>query len=285
MLPGWTSPARPGPRRGSLLYLGNASYSIYLFPQSGHVNGRAPAQPLVQSHGLPVNAACLLMCVLATAAGCAVHTGLERPLLSAPAQPADAAGRLSRLFPYGKFRLLPQMPAAELKPLAAPFAAQPAPGLRHPAGEAWLAFLVGGATNPFTVRLVGLMPVSEVRACAAAGAVGAACRWRSRIGSPVPLVTRAGPSRILLACQAVALFGYAISDFWAGRHALGHRAGLGADDLPGVRRGVPGGALRAPATTFVLLPDRASSFSGLHVFDAMARFCRRPVEIWLRRAR
>ena len=77
-----TDLAEPALRMPSfLLYLGNASYSIYLFHSIALSLAVRPAERLVASHHLGVNAACLLMCVAAVAAGCAVHSLAEQPLL------------------------------------------------------------------------------------------------------------------------------------------------------------------------------------------------------------
>lgn len=74
-----------------LLYLGNASYSIYLFHSVALSLAVRPAERLVASHYLGVNTACLLMCVAAVAAGCAMHSLVEQPLLKILRRPAPKA--------------------------------------------------------------------------------------------------------------------------------------------------------------------------------------------------
>ncbi len=66
-----------------LLYLGNASYSIYLFHSAALSLMVRPAEKLVLSHHLGVNPAGFILCVLAVGAGCAVHSFVEQPLLNA----------------------------------------------------------------------------------------------------------------------------------------------------------------------------------------------------------
>ena len=63
------------------LYLGNASYSIYLFHSVAMSLAVRPAARLVERHWLGVNTASLLMCAVAVAAGCLMHSFVERPLL------------------------------------------------------------------------------------------------------------------------------------------------------------------------------------------------------------
>lgn len=76
----------------------------------------------------------------------------------------------------------------------------------------WLAFAVG-LTNPFTLRLVGLMPVSEVILLAA----GAVYFLRLVLSHRMDETLVGGwPFRWLMVAQAVALFGYVLSDVWRG---------------------------------------------------------------------
>ena len=88
---------------------------------------------------------------------------------------------------------------------------------RRPAREsiplrAWLALAVG-LTNPFTIRLVGLMPVSEVILLAA----GTIYFLRTVLSHRVDETLVGGRVfRWLMAAQAVALFGYIFSDVWRG---------------------------------------------------------------------
>ena len=100
---------------------------------------------------------------------------------------------------------------------------QPASGarrdvpVRHPARAGisqrdWLALIVG-LTNPFTIRLVGLMPVSELILLAAGAVVFLRTVQTHRFDEPL---TRSRPFQLLMICQAVALFGYILSDFWRG---------------------------------------------------------------------
>ena len=77
---------------------------------------------------------------------------------------------------------------------------------------AGVAVLIG-ATNPFTIRLVGLMPVSEIILLAAGTVVLLQIVLSHRLDEPA-LYTPA--FKLLMVCQAVALFGYVISDFWRG---------------------------------------------------------------------
>ena len=64
-----------------LLYLGDASYSIYLFHSIALSLAVRPAERLVAAHRLGVNAACVGMCLVAIAVGCATHSFVEKPLL------------------------------------------------------------------------------------------------------------------------------------------------------------------------------------------------------------
>ena len=66
---------------GILLYLGNASYSIYLFHSIAMSILVRPAARVV-AHGLSVNATCLLMCAAAVGVGCLAHSLVEQPLLN-----------------------------------------------------------------------------------------------------------------------------------------------------------------------------------------------------------
>ena len=65
-----------------MLYLGNASYSIYLFHSVAMSLAVRPASRLVQAHRLGVNTAALALCLFAVGVGCIVHSLVERPLLS-----------------------------------------------------------------------------------------------------------------------------------------------------------------------------------------------------------
>ena len=77
---------------------------------------------------------------------------------------------------------------------------------------AWVALVVG-ATNPFTVRLVGLMPVSEIVLLAAGALVLLQVTFSHRLPGKF---FRERTFQVLLACQAVALCGYIVSDIWRG---------------------------------------------------------------------
>ena len=68
---------------GWLLYIGNASYSIYLFHSLALSLAIRSVEKLVAAHRLGVNVAGLLLCVVAVAAGCVVHSAVEQPLLRA----------------------------------------------------------------------------------------------------------------------------------------------------------------------------------------------------------
>ena len=66
----------------TLLYIGNASYSIYLFHSLAMSLAVRPLERLVLTHRLGVNVATLLLSIIAVGIGCAVHTLVERRLLS-----------------------------------------------------------------------------------------------------------------------------------------------------------------------------------------------------------
>lgn len=68
---------------GWLLYIGNASYSIYLFHSLALSLAIRPVEKLVAAHRLGVNVAGLLLCAVAVGAGCMVHSLVEQPLLRA----------------------------------------------------------------------------------------------------------------------------------------------------------------------------------------------------------
>jgi hypothetical protein len=75
-----------------------------------------------------------------------------------------------------------------------------------------LAYAVG-FTNPYTIRLVGLMPVSEVLLLAAGALFGLQVILSHRVCEPL---LRERPFQWIIVTQAVALFGYVLSDLWRG---------------------------------------------------------------------
>ncbi len=77
---------------------------------------------------------------------------------------------------------------------------------------AWLALVVG-ATNPFTVELVGLMPVSEIVLLLGGAVVVLQVLLSHQLRGKL---LREPAFRLLMVCQMVALFGYVISDVWRG---------------------------------------------------------------------
>lgn len=80
----------------------------------------------------------------------------------------------------------------------------------------WLALSVG-LTNPFTIRLVGLMPVSEIILLVAGAMVFLRTVLSHRFDEPL---TKSSTFRLMMICQAVALFGYILSDFWRDRKSV-----------------------------------------------------------------
>lgn len=107
--------------------------------------------------------------------------------------------------------LLPTIPVAGL-PRVPPRVEPRRAGTDLLSTRATLAFAVG-LTNPFVLRLVGLMPVSEVILLAAGGGFLLHTILTHQWNEPL---TDERPFRWLMACQAVALFGYVISDAWRG---------------------------------------------------------------------
>jgi hypothetical protein len=139
-------------------------------------------------------------------------------------------------------------------------------GTRFSLLAAMLALIVG-VTNPFTVRLVGLMPVSEIVLLFAGVVVLLQIVLSHKLHGQL---IREPAFKFLMFCQAVALLGYVISDVWRGSSP--------SDIMRGWARMI---FLAFDVTCMVMLFENLRTFvfyqigvviSGMHVFVHGALF-------------